>query len=67
MKKINLKPRVVVDGKGRVLIPKWLRKQLQIEPGDFFEVELYEEGKVLLTALKRPKQPPQVKGSSQNF
>lgn len=64
MGKIELKPRVRVDGKGRLLIPKWLRTQLQIEPGNIFEVEIYENGKLLLTSLKRPGEPPVVKDPS---
>lgn len=60
MEKIDLKPRVIVDGKGRILIPKWLREQLQIQKGDFFEVEVYKKGRLLFSKLVRPKGPPPI-------
>jgi len=65
MAKIELKPRVRVDAKGRLLIPKWLREQLHISRGDLFEVEVYEKGKILLTRLNKPAEQPHVKGPSQ--
>lgn len=50
MPKLELKPRVKVDQKRRILIPKWMAEQLSLNPGDIFEIEVYD-GKILLTLL----------------
>lgn len=51
MPKLDLKPRVKMDGKGRILIDKLIREQLGLKPGDIFEIELYEGGKIVLIRL----------------
>jgi len=51
MPKIELKPRIKLDEKRRILIPKWLAQELNLKPGDIFEIEVWEGGKILLTRL----------------
>lgn len=49
--KLDLKPRTKMDEKGRVLIDKLIREQLELKPGAIFEIEVWEGGKILLTHL----------------
>ncbi len=37
---------------GQVTLPKEIRKKTMMEPGDFVEVELDEEGRIILTPKK---------------
>lgn len=46
----ELRPRVTFDGKGRVLIPKWLREELEITKGTMAELEVYNH-KIVFTIL----------------
>jgi len=51
MPKLDLKPRTKMDAKGRVLIDKLIREQLDLKLGAIFEIEVWEGGKILLTRL----------------
>lgn len=44
-------PRVELDKKGRILIPKIAREMVGLEAGDFMEIEIYGKNKILLTIL----------------
>ena len=37
-----MKTRVTLDKTGRIVIPRWLRKQLRREPGDALEIKRVE-------------------------
>jgi AbrB family looped-hinge helix DNA binding protein len=52
MPKHDLKPRLQLDDKGRILLPKIIREELQLKPGALMEAEIYGE-KILLTILRR--------------
>lgn len=51
MPKIELRPRVVFDKKGRFVLPKLVRDECKIHEGTVAEVEVYEHNKVVLTIL----------------
>jgi len=43
---------VIVDDRGRVTLPAWLRKRLGLRPGSRLEVSL-ENGRIVLAPLRR--------------
>lgn len=49
---LKLKDIVNMDTKGRVVIPKSVRKELSIAPGDAFDLVLSEDDLIVLS--KRP-------------
>lgn len=51
MPKLDLKPHIEVDDKGRIVLPKIIRDTLQIKEGTILEAEIYTD-KILLTILK---------------
>ena len=47
----------VLSNKGQIVIPSALRKQLALEPGDDFEIDVDEEDTILLKRItKRPNE-----------
>jgi len=51
--KRDLKPRLQLDDKGRIIIPKIIRDVLNLEKGTIMEAEVWGEDKILLTVLRR--------------
>jgi len=51
MPKLELKPRAVLDDRGRIVIPKIVREALNLKKGDLAEIEVYGKDKIVLTFL----------------
>jgi len=49
----DLKPRVEMDAKGRILIPKWIRDELGLKKRALAEIDVYGNDKILLTFLSK--------------
>lgn len=52
MKKVGYNFVTSIDDINRVLIPKELRKKLDLKPGDRVEISLNEEGQIILIKYK---------------
>ena len=48
-----LKPKVPMDSKGRILIPKWIRDELGLKKKALAELDIYGNDKILLTFLSK--------------
>lgn len=53
MPRRELKPRLELDAKGRILIPKMIREEMKMKKGTLLEAELYGLDKILLTVLSK--------------
>jgi len=49
----GLRPRVLMETSGRIVIPKEIREKLGLRKGSLLEFQLYGDDKILITVLAR--------------